>query len=211
MRHPRSLNCALPRPPGEGFRRGSPAWRPLASDQADSRKAGGRSTPGATDVAVRGRRSEARPVLIATGGLITAVGAAALLNGFDAAYRLVLVGVLLAVAGLLAQHPRLADRTVAALVGMVLLPVLLAIGLAVKLTSPGPVLVRQARPGREGRPLTALRFRTTVTDARPTSRTSADAPTTPIGRILRALCLDELPRLLDVVRGDVRLPRSVHH
>src|SRR4051794_41946058 len=76
MRHPRSLNCALPHPPGEGFRRGAPAWRPPASDLADSRKAGGGSTPEATDVAVRGRRPEARPVLIATGGPVPARGGA---------------------------------------------------------------------------------------------------------------------------------------
>jgi hypothetical protein len=214
MRHSRSLNCALAHPPsGERFRRRATARRTTASDQAAGPNPAGRltrSSPGgAAYVAVPDRRSEARPVLIATGWL--AVAAAALLTEFGAAHRVVLVTVLLVVAGILVRRPRLADRAVAAVVGTLLLPVLLVIGLAVRLTSPGPVLVRQARRDREGRPFRALRFRTTVADARPTSRTLADAPSTPIGRILRPLCLDELPRLLDVVRGDVSLLRSGQH
>jgi hypothetical protein len=213
MRHSRSLNCALAHPPsGERFRRRATARRTTASDQAAGPNPAGRltrSSPGgAAYVAVPDRRSEARPVLIATGWLTVAVAAAALLTEFGAAHRVVLVTVLLVVAGILVRRPRLADRAVAAVVGTLLLPVLLVIGLAVRLTSPGPVLVRQARRDREGRPFRALRFRTTVADARPTSRTLADAPSTPIGRILRPLCLDELPRLLDVVRGDVSLLRS---
>jgi hypothetical protein len=216
MRHSRSLNCALAHPPsGERFRRRATARRMTASDQTAGPNPAGRLTrsapAGAAYVAVPDRRSEARPVLIATGWLTVAVAAAALLTEFGAAHRVVLVTVLLVVAGILVRRPRLADRAVAAVVGTLLLPVLLVIGLAVRLTSPGPVLVRQARRDREGRPFRALRFRTTVADARPTSRTLADAPSTPIGRILRPLCLDELPRLLDVVRGDVSLLRSGQH
>ncbi|MGY1709501.1 sugar transferase [Geodermatophilus sp. SYSU D00758] len=100
-----------------------------------------------------------------------------------------------------------AERLLAAFVATLLLPVLLLIGLAVRVTSRGPVLVRQLRHGSGGRPLRALRFRTTVAGSGTGRRASGGARTTRVGRLLRRLSLDELPRLLDVARGEMPLLR----
>jgi exopolysaccharide biosynthesis polyprenyl glycosylphosphotransferase len=103
--------------------------------------------------------------------------------------------------------------------GLVLLgPVLLAIALAVKLTSSGPVLFRQERIGREGREFEMLKFRTMVEDAdRKKSelislneadglfKIADDPRLTPIGRFLRRAFLDEIPQLANVLRGEMSL------
>jgi len=97
-------------------------------------------------------------------------------------------------------------------------PLLLLIALAVKLTSPGPVLFRQTRVGRHGREFQLLKFRTMVKDAEaqkdllmqhneaaPLFKIANDPRTTPIGRFLRRYALDELPQLFSVLRGDMSL------
>ncbi|MBG6067603.1 exopolysaccharide biosynthesis polyprenyl glycosylphosphotransferase [Micromonospora ureilytica] len=111
------------------------------------------------------------------------------------------------------------DRATA-LVGLVLLsPVLLAIALAIKFNDPGPVMFRQTRIGHEGRAFKVWKFRTMYTDAE--QRLAAlqhrnesdgllfkmkdDPRVTPIGRHLRALSLDELPQLINVLRGQMSL------
>ena len=110
-------------------------------------------------------------------------------------------------------------RRVAALIALVLtLPVLVAIAVAIKATSPGPVLVRQPQGGTSGPIFSRLRFRTTVPErdrqaARPRpAGIASDVPplppgerVTPIGRFLRRHCLDQLPQLVDVVHGEVSL------
>jgi len=100
------------------------------------------------------------------------------------------------------------DRGVALLALLLLAPVLATIALAVRLTSPGPVIFRQERVGLEGEPFTILKFRTMVDGAPDLAANispAGDPRVTPVGRWLRAWYLDELPQLLNVVKGDMRL------
>ena len=85
------------------------------------------------------------------------------------------------------------------LLGAAALP-MLVIALLLRVVDGAPVLFRQTRPGRDGQPFTVLKFRT----MRAGSATD-DARLTPLGRLLRALSLDELPQLLNVVRGEMSL------
>jgi len=88
-------------------------------------------------------------------------------------------------------------------------PVLLLAALAVRLTSRGPVLFRQQRIGRNGRPFTIYKFRTMPVhpqpDLRPPITTAANQRFTPVGPFLRRSKLDELPQLFNVLRGDMSL------
>ena len=98
---------------------------------------------------------------------------------------------------------------VVALFALVLLsPVLLGAALAVALESGRPVLFRQQRVGLGGRTFEILKFRSMVKDAaaRGPHFTSGDDPrVTRVGRILRRTSIDELPQLLNVLRGDMSL------
>lgn len=91
--------------------------------------------------------------------------------------------------------------------GLVLLaPVLMAIAGLVKRSSPGPVFYRGVRTGRFGRPFRIFKFRSMVVDGERRGGTTTghnDPRITPIGRILRAYKLDELPQLLNVLCGDM--------
>ena len=111
------------------------------------------------------------------------------------------------------------DRTMAALAVLVLLPLLVAIALAVRLTSRGPVFFRQVRVGRDGRTFPMLKFRSMVAGADlliaqmgPEDdgngvlfKRRVDPRVTPVGRWLRRYSLDELPQLVNVLRGDMSL------
>lgn len=95
------------------------------------------------------------------------------------------------------------------LVGLVLVsPVLLAAALLVKISSPGPVFFMQVRTGRGGVAFRPFKFRT-MTGGRtpdPHEIVTADHPgVTPVGRALRRLKIDELPQVLNVLRGDMSL------
>ena len=103
---------------------------------------------------------------------------------------------------------RVMDVTCSGLGLLLLSPPLLAIALAVWLGDRGPVLYRQERVGRGGRPFTMLKFRSMVAGADSKGRlvtVGGDARVTPVGRWIRRLKLDELPQLLNVLKGEMSL------
>jgi lipopolysaccharide/colanic/teichoic acid biosynthesis glycosyltransferase len=113
---------------------------------------------------------------------------------------------------------RLLDVVLAAVATLVLLPLALLIAAAIRLDSPGRTLFRQTRVGRGGRIFGMWKFRTMVADAEQRraglwalSRDPSwlalehDPRITRVGRVLRHTSLDELPQLLNVLRGDMSL------
>jgi len=94
-------------------------------------------------------------------------------------------------------------------IGLVLLsPLFALVALAVKLDSPGPILFRGQRAGRAGEPFRMIKFRTMVADAAhkgPGITSAGDSRVTRVGRMLRRTKLDELPQLINVLRGDMSL------
>src|SRR5581483_10889745 len=90
---------------------------------------------------------------------------------------------------------------------LILSPVMLLIATLVKLSSPGPVFYRQERCGLNGQPFKMLKFRSMRVDAEQQTGavwTSKDDPRrTRLGAILRSTSLDELPQLINVLRGDM--------
>ena len=103
---------------------------------------------------------------------------------------------------------RASDVLLAALVVMVLWPVMVACALAVMMTSPGGALFRQERVGRGGRPFTILKFRSMRADAPATGphfTAAGDPRITRVGAFLRRTSLDELPQVLNVLNGDMSL------
>jgi len=91
--------------------------------------------------------------------------------------------------------------------------------IAIKMTSPGPVIFRQLRAGRHGKPFTMYKFRTMATDAEmrqselmvfnqmsgPVFKIDRDPRVTPLGRYLRKWSVDELPQLINVLQGHMSL------
>jgi putative colanic acid biosysnthesis UDP-glucose lipid carrier transferase len=101
---------------------------------------------------------------------------------------------------------------------LLLAPLMIAIALLVRLSSPGPVIFRQRRYGLNGEQIIVYKFRTmTVTDDGPTivQATEADPRTTRVGQFLRRYSLDELPQLINVLEGPMSLvgprPHAVAH
>ena len=111
------------------------------------------------------------------------------------------------------------DR-IAAAVGLVLLsPLLLVVAVLIRLGSRGPAIFRQERSGRDGKPFRIYKFRTMVVDAEkrlgglqgrnegagPLFKLRDDPRITRLGRVLRRTSIDELPQLINVVRGEMSL------
>jgi exopolysaccharide biosynthesis polyprenyl glycosylphosphotransferase len=113
---------------------------------------------------------------------------------------------------------RALDCLISASVLLVFSPLLLAIAVAIRLTSPGPAFFRQTRVGRVGQRFEILKFRSMVVDAearkaglrdlneaRGLFKIHADPRITAVGRLLRGSHLDELPQLINVLRGEMSL------
>jgi lipopolysaccharide/colanic/teichoic acid biosynthesis glycosyltransferase len=112
---------------------------------------------------------------------------------------------------------RLVDAWLTLLLLVLTLPLMAVIAVALRLSNSGPVLYRQQRIGRHGVPFTVLKFRTMTADRRSGNqhvlfpdrrqrhKSDADPRVTRIGRVLRRTSLDELPQLLNVLRGDMSL------
>lgn len=104
---------------------------------------------------------------------------------------------------------RAVDFTCALLGLIVLSPVLLLLALAVKLTSPGPALFKQERIGRGWTRFQMYKFRTMRSDTPHDVPThlleAAESHVTPLGRLLRRTSLDELPQLVNILKGDMSI------
>ena len=111
------------------------------------------------------------------------------------------------------------DRLFAAVALMALLPLMMVIAIAVKLSSRGPVFFKQYRKGADGRKFQILKFRTMRVHAEQagvvTQATKSDSRITRVGRFLRRTSLDELPQFLNVLRGEMSVvgprPHAIEH
>ncbi len=120
--------------------------------------------------------------------------------------------------GVNALVKRLEDMLLAAIILLLISPVLLAIAMAVKFTSSGPVIFKQRRYGIDGQPIEVWKFRsmTVMEDgSKVTQATKNDSRLTPIGAFLRGSSLDELPQFINVLKGDMSIvgprPHAVAH
>lgn len=125
---------------------------------------------------------------------------------------------------------RAIDFAMAAILLVLLSPLMILLALAIKLTSEGPVYYRQTRCGLGGRKFTVLKFRSMISGAEmkrgelealnemdgPVFKIRNDPRCTPVGRLMRKFSLDELPQLFNILRGDMAfvgprppLPREV--
>jgi len=124
---------------------------------------------------------------------------------------------------------RVIDLLLSSVLALLTFPVMVIIGLLIRLDSPGPLLLRQTRLGRRGRPFTIYKFRTMHRNAQALlerhldndeaarrewqahRKLRRDPRVTRVGRLLRRLSLDELPQLWNVLRGEMSLvgPRPI--
>jgi len=126
-----------------------------------------------------------------------------------------------------ARLKRFLDIVGSAILLVIFLPLMLVVAIAIKLTSPGPALFRQSRLGYRRRNFTMYKFRTMANDAEqrigdiehlnevsgPVFKIRRDPRVTRIGRFLRKASIDELPQLVNVLKGDMSLvgPRPLSH
>jgi exopolysaccharide biosynthesis polyprenyl glycosylphosphotransferase len=114
---------------------------------------------------------------------------------------------------------RALDLVVASLILLLVWPIMLLTAIAIKLDSPGPVIFRQTRVGKWGKPFTCYKFRSMYVDAEerkkelqalneadgPVFKMKRDPRVTRVGRIIRKLSVDELPQLFNVLKGEMSL------
>jgi lipopolysaccharide/colanic/teichoic acid biosynthesis glycosyltransferase len=104
---------------------------------------------------------------------------------------------------------RILDTTTAMIMSILVLPIGAVLALAVRLSSPGPLVFRQARVGRDNKVFRLYKFRTMYADSEahsgPRWASALDPRVTLIGRFMRKYRLDELPQLINVVRGELSL------
>lgn len=103
---------------------------------------------------------------------------------------------------------RVADLVAALCLITLLSPIMALVGLIIRVSSPGPVLFRHRRMGKNGEPFYMFKFRTMVDGADcmgPEVTIESDSRITKVGKFLRKAKLDELPQLFNVVRGDMSL------
>ncbi|MBA4256449.1 MAG: undecaprenyl-phosphate glucose phosphotransferase [Polaromonas sp.] len=113
----------------------------------------------------------------------------------------------------------LEDKLLGLLILLLITPVMLGIAVAVKVTSPGPVIFRQKRNGWNGETINVYKFRSMYVDNAPPDSvpqaTKDDPRVTPLGRFLRATSLDELPQFINVLQGRMSIvgprPHAVAH
>lgn len=110
---------------------------------------------------------------------------------------------------------RLVDILICLPAVVILLPVLGVIAMAVRLGSKGPAIFRQERAGKDGKPFTFYKFRTMTVGLDPfgpSPKSGQDARLTRVGKFLREYSLDELPQLLNVLKGDMSIvgPRPLY-
>lgn len=120
--------------------------------------------------------------------------------------------------GVSALIKRAEDIILASLILILISPVLLVLSLAIKFTSPGPVIFKQQRYGIDGKPIEVWKFRsmTVMEDgSKVIQATRNDSRLTPIGAFLRGTSLDELPQFINVLKGDMSIvgprPHAVVH
>lgn len=104
---------------------------------------------------------------------------------------------------------RILDTAISIPALALLSPVMLATAASIKLTSPGPVLFRQQRLGLNGKEFTMYKFRSMSVGAEHSGSgvysESGDPRVTKVGRIIRATSIDELPQLVNIIRGDMAI------
>lgn len=144
------------------------------------------------------------------------------LRGFAAAELIDLPSIDLSIpsaASVGVTEKELFDRLFAVVALTAIAPILIGVAVAVKLSSPGPILFRQRRKGLNGKPFTIYKFRTmrVHTDDAGTLRqaTRNDPRVTVVGRFLRRTSLDELPQFFNVLRGEMSVvgprPHALEH
>ena len=107
------------------------------------------------------------------------------------------------------------DLIIAAVLSLVLLPLFIIIWLLIKISSPGSVIFRQQRAGKDGKSFIFYKFRTMRTDVDPfgaSPKSGEDPRLTKIGKFLREYSLDELPQLFNILKGDMSIvgPRPLY-
>lgn len=100
---------------------------------------------------------------------------------------------------------RALDIVVSLLILIIVIPFVPLIAILIKMSSPGPVFYKQQRAGKDGIAFTLYKFRTMVKDAGFNPATEDDPRVTKVGRFMRKVRLDELPQLINVLRGQMSL------